>query len=95
MGYSLNNIGIVHKALKDYDNAIDYYKRSLSIKEEFGDMQAISVTLSNLGKVFKIKGEYEKSLSFFKRCLIIRRNINSNFYLDTIIIYFDNTVINL
>ncbi|MGB2981561.1 MAG: tetratricopeptide repeat protein, partial [Candidatus Zixiibacteriota bacterium] len=39
-GVTLNNIGMVYDAWGKYDQAIEYYKKSLKILEEIGAIEA-------------------------------------------------------
>ncbi len=66
----LVNIGVIYKKQGDsaysagnsalsadkYTNALDYYNRSLTIKEEIGDKKGISISLNNIGIIYKKQG---------------------------------------
>lgn len=59
----------------DYDNALDYYTRSLKISEEVGDMQGYGATMNNMANIFKNQGLYAKAIDYFFQSLKIREEI--------------------
>jgi tetratricopeptide (TPR) repeat protein len=75
MGYSLISIGIVHYYKGEYDKALDYYGRSLTIKEELGDKAGIGNSLNNIGAVHHYKGEYNKAAEYLEKSLAIQKEI--------------------
>ena len=52
----LNNIGIIYYNQGNYEQALDYYSKSLKIKEELGDNEGIPSTLSNIGIIYYLQG---------------------------------------
>ena len=75
MGASFGSIGIVHRKKGDYDKALDYYGRSLTIREELGDKRGMGDSLNNIGIVHDIKGDYDKALDYYGRSLAIQEEI--------------------
>ena len=65
---SLNQLGLVYNELKEYDKAIFYHKKALSIldKSELADKNYfIAVTLNNIGYLYiKQKSYYKATLNF-------------------------------
>lgn len=60
---------------EEWDNAIDYYKRSLTLKESVD-------TLTNIGWIYyHQKGKYDKALTFFERCLALSKTISNPHYI--------------
>jgi tetratricopeptide (TPR) repeat protein len=74
MGYSLNNIGIVHHNKGDLDKALDYYERSLAIFEELGDKRGMG-NLNNIGMVHSDKGDNDRALDYYERSLAIKEQL--------------------
>lgn len=68
---ALNKMGIIEKALGNYDHAIDYYKRSLLIAEKDKDSISLAMTYNNLGNVHKSKGDYSSALNSLLKSLEI------------------------
>ena len=55
----------------DYEKAINFYKRTLIIREELGDKYGKGNTLANIGAVYSSKGDYEKAIGYYERALAI------------------------
>ena len=62
MSYSLNNIGNVYVDLDENEKALNYYQRSLKLKEELGDKKGIASATNNIGLVLFRKNEHFKAL---------------------------------
>ena len=75
-GFSLNSIGILSAEKGDYDQALDYQERSLTIKEELGDNRGIGYSLGNIGIVYFNKCDYDMALDYQERSLKIREKLN-------------------
>lgn len=67
LGY--NSLGIIFYNKGDYDKAINYYSRSLKIREEIGDKKGIAATLNNFGIVYQDQGDYAKAIEYYTRSL--------------------------
>lgn len=72
-GSLYNNLGIVAKRLKKYDEAILYYNKSKEVhqknpskrRKEIGQLNYFN----NVGTTYTNEGKYEKAISFFKQGL--------------------------
>jgi serine phosphatase RsbU (regulator of sigma subunit)/TPR repeat protein len=71
MSNSLNMQGVSFAIIDDLAKAIDYYTRSLKIKEEIGDKQGIASSLGNIGLIYDEQGNYNKAISYFTKSLKI------------------------
>ena len=58
----------------NYRQALEYYQKSLKIKEEIGSKQSIAVTLSNIGNVHMSKGDYAVALEFIRSLKLSRED---------------------
>jgi len=72
---ALNQIGKQYIHLADYDTALEYLKRSLSISEELEDKSAQCSALNNIATVYHLRGDYERALEYYHRSLIIAMEI--------------------
>ena len=63
------------KNIGDYDNALDYYERSLTIAEELGDKRGMGQILMAIGNVHFEKSDYDKALDYYERSLAIQEEI--------------------
>jgi tetratricopeptide (TPR) repeat protein len=91
IGESLNNLGLVYRKYGDpfcksqikdacmqsgVQKALEYYLRSLKIKEEIKDQNGIGISYNNLGGVYSFLGDYEKALEYFNKSLDLRKQSN-------------------
>lgn len=67
LGY--NSLGIIFYNKGDFDKAINYYSRSLKIREEIGDKKGIAATLNNFGIVYQDQGDNAKAIEYYSRSL--------------------------
>jgi len=87
---SLNNLGLVYRKngdpncksqIKDacmragVQKALEYYLRSLKIKEEVKDVTGIGISLNNIGGIYTFLKDYDKALEYFFRSYEIRVKI--------------------
>jgi signal transduction histidine kinase/uncharacterized protein HemY len=72
---SLNNIGIGHYYLAEYDLALKQYNASLRLAEEIEDDNGIASALNNIGIIYYVWGDYNGSLEHYSRVLEIRKRI--------------------
>lgn len=76
MGKAYNNIGrLYHQDFHDTTKALEYYQKSLKIREEIGNQLGIAVVLANIGSVYRDNQQYEKAFEYFDRSLSISRMI--------------------
>ena len=61
-------MGIAFKSLKKYQQAINYFMKSIDIQPE--NIRSYNV----LGRIFKELGEYNKSIYFYEKSLKINPN---------------------
>lgn len=55
-------IGYIHWLKGEYEQALDYYQRSLSIMKDSDDQYGIATALNNIGNVHHKRGELDKAL---------------------------------
>ena len=73
---SYNSIGIIHKNLGNYETALDYYIKSLTMREKLGNRRSVAGSYNNIGIVYKNLKSYEQALTYYQKALEI--NIESN-----------------
>jgi len=71
----LNNLGNVHQAKGEYDDAVTLHRRALSIRTRtYGSEHlAVATSLSNLAVVHQAKGEHDEAATLHKRALALRQ----------------------
>ena len=72
---TLNNIGVVHKLLGRYAEALAQYDASLKIKRALGDKAGEANTLGNIANVYHLTGKYAEALTQFDTALGIMRQL--------------------
>src|SRR5262249_49287025 len=86
----LNSFGLASKAQGKYDEALEYFRRSLKIAEQSNDDHQLWVALNNIGVVFRRKGQYGEALPYYQRALALKEKTLGPAHPDVA-----NTLINL
>ena len=74
---ALNNIGYIYMNQGDIPKALEYYHKSLRIREEIGWKEGIANSLNNIGGIYMGQGELATALNYGSRGLQIAREIGS------------------
>jgi len=74
---SLNNIGIIHNTEGKLSKALEYYYKSLNLRELIKDSLGLAEALTNIGNVYAMQGDTEKALEFTEKSLDISKLIGS------------------
>ncbi len=72
----LNNLGIVQRRLKKFDDAAATLTECLQMKQTLGDTSGMASVLSNLGMVSANQGDYETARLHLVESLNLRREVN-------------------
>ncbi len=87
MSISYNNIGLiywnqgnypkVHPVKRDslFNRALEYYQKSLKIREELGDRKGISDSYNNIGIIHYEQGNYSRALEYYQKSLKITEEL--------------------
>jgi len=70
--YGLRLVGITLKEQSEYDSALIYYKKSLKIYEEIGDVVGIADLTNNIGTIFDGKNELKEALGYYLKSFKMR-----------------------
>lgn len=65
------NIGDLYSRLKDYDNAVTYYKKGKSLCEKSNNYQGKTIILLGLGENYQLQNKYQEALKMFQEALAI------------------------
>jgi tetratricopeptide (TPR) repeat protein len=72
-----NNLGIVHENLNDYNQAIDYYHRGISLARRIPHQQkTLAMLYNNLGSIYMKQGEFNEAYKNIDTALLIRKELN-------------------
>ena len=67
-----NLMGVANYLRSDYPKALDYFQRSLKIKEDIGDKKGSASIINNIGNIYRLQGDYSKALDYYQRSLKIK-----------------------
>jgi tetratricopeptide (TPR) repeat protein len=70
-GVCLNNLGMVYRFLRRWDEAINCYECSLKIYRELKDLSGEGGTLNNLGVVYEAQRRWDDAIDCYQHSLII------------------------
>ena len=76
---ALGQTGKQHMHLAEYETAMEFYQRSLTIRQEIGDKSGEGRTLNNISQVYDARGDYETALEYLKRSLTNMQEIGDKF----------------
>ena len=65
-----------YKGLNKYEDALEYYQKSLKINEEINDKRVIANSLNNIGAIYQELNNYEDALEYHQKSLKINEEIN-------------------
>lgn len=69
IGNAYNNLGILARTSKNYDEALYYYQKSLEYKFTLQDSAGISTTYNNIGVVYESMNKYDEALLNYEKAL--------------------------
>jgi tetratricopeptide (TPR) repeat protein len=70
-------MGNIYSDQGNHPKALDYYQKSLKIREQIGDQQGIAVCLMNMGNSYYDQGNYPKALDYYQKSLKIQEQIGN------------------
>jgi serine phosphatase RsbU (regulator of sigma subunit)/lipopolysaccharide biosynthesis regulator YciM len=71
---SADNVGNIYQLQGDYNKAIEFFLKALSLKENQKDNSKIADSYNRLGACYVLLNENEKALNFLEKALNIRQN---------------------
>lgn len=60
----------------DNTKALEYFHRSLKIREDINDESGISKSIGNIGLIYQVQGDYPKALVYHKRSLKVLEELD-------------------
>ncbi len=72
---STGNLGTAYYFVGEYQKAIRYYEKALTIAKEIGDRKCEGEQLGNLGNVYSVTDEFRKSIEYYEKALTIAKEI--------------------
>lgn len=65
-----------YELLKDYNKAVEYHQKRLSIAQATGDREAEGRACCNLGNTLRAQGQYAQAIEYYKQDLSIAQELN-------------------
>ena len=83
-GNVFNYLGIAYMDKGDYEKAIEYYTRSLTIREKVLSKEHpdLATSYNNLGSFYWKSGDYDKAIDYHTKALTIREKVLGNEHPD-------------
>lgn len=69
---ALNNIGYVYKQQGNLTKALEWYNKSLKIREQIGDNHGIANSINNIARIYNIQGDNQKAMEYYNKSLKIQ-----------------------
>lgn len=76
---SLNSMGNIYLLLKQYDLAVERFKKSQEIESSIGNQLGLAINYQNIGYARDAQGKTAEALSYFKKSLSLNNKINNAF----------------
>ena len=74
---SLNSLGNIYLALRQYDLALDMFKKSLSIEQKYDNKLGLAINHQNIGYALEAKGNLDDALKNYQISLDYNNQIDS------------------
>ena len=76
LGLALNSLGIIFYDKGENIKALDFYSRSLKLRESIADKKGVAATLNNLGIVYQDQADYKRAIDSYEQSLKVNEEIN-------------------
>jgi len=66
-----NNIAYIYVKLKKYDQALDFYNKTLEIKKKIykKESKSLTITYNNIAQLYENKKDYKNALKYYQKAL--------------------------
>ncbi|PQJ80050.1 tetratricopeptide repeat protein [Polaribacter porphyrae] len=76
---SLNSMGNIYLLLKQYDLAIERFKKSQEIERSINNELGLAINYQNIGYAKDAQGKTKEALSYFQKSITINNKINNTY----------------
>jgi len=73
---AINNIGYILKMKGQIPKALEYYHKSLKIREYIKDKTGVATSLNNIGLIYLTQGDVGKALEYYLKSLSLLKEID-------------------
>lgn len=75
---NMGNLGSVYSATKEYDKAIEIFKKSLAIAQEYGVSGSAQMFARNIGRTYRAKGDGDNADVYFSKAIELAEKTSKN-----------------
>lgn len=65
----ISNIGLIYQIMKQFDKAIEFHDRAISLRTKDNDISGVAISLNNLGICYKGLERYNEAITTFLKCI--------------------------
>lgn len=76
---SLNSMGNIYLLLKQYDLAVEQFKKSQKIEKSINNQLGLAINFQNIGYARDAQGKLDEALEYYNKSLTINNKINNSF----------------
>lgn len=73
----LGVIGLTHYNMDQYNDALDYFLKSLELSKQLDDKESIANNLLDIGLIYQANFDFKRSLDYFKESLELSKQIDN------------------
>jgi signal transduction histidine kinase len=77
IAYTLDHIGSIHKNMRNFSLAMEYYQRSLAIHQQLDNKEGIAINLINIGGIHRQQKNYTEALACYEKALPTYQTLKS------------------
>jgi len=77
VGLFCNELGVIHKARGDYAAALEWYQKSVALKEELGDKAGLATSFNNIASVHYARGDYAAALEWYQKSVALKEELGN------------------
>ncbi|MEO3807594.1 tetratricopeptide repeat protein [Sphaerisporangium sp. B11E5] len=70
-----HQLGLIAQRWGEYDRALEWYRKSLTIKEDLGNRAGMAASYHHLGRIAQERGELDQALEWYRKSLTISEDL--------------------
>jgi tetratricopeptide (TPR) repeat protein len=74
-----NNIGLINEARGEYAAALEWYERSVALKEALGDRAGLATTYHNIASIHYARRNYVIALSWYEKARMLQEQLGDRY----------------
>ena len=77
--FCLNNLGIISQEQGKLEQALQFHKRALKLREQVGNPVDIAISLNNIGKIYEQQGKWNQAIKHYSEALSLYKRLGRGF----------------